>query len=318
MKKAHQTHLPVRRGPPDLSETNESKRMSKSKRISNENEKSAKLSEASVKEKAEEAESSAETQKGGILREYFESAIVTVIMALFFMTFVAQAATVPSASMENTILVGDHFLINKFIFGPGPHAPFLPQRDVRRGDVVVFRYPSESIPSEEIYQYKTFFIKRIVGLPGETIEVRGAEVYINGAPLPEYRIVAHDRHLGNDRAALKQLEAPPKTDPEAYSVYYKPETLNVETAYVTSEMKYAVFEPYTLKSDEYFVMGDNRDNSKDSRYWGPVKRDLVVGKAMFVVWSYDQSLPKSGAPIVGPIVNLITNTRWGRMGTRIR
>ena len=75
----------------------------------------------------------------GVVREYFESAVVTVIMALFFMTFVAQAATVPSASMQNTIFVGDHFLINKFIFAPGPHVPFLPQRDIRRGDIIAFK-----------------------------------------------------------------------------------------------------------------------------------------------------------------------------------
>src|ERR671914_578547 len=89
-------------------------------------------------------EAEAAQPRRGVLREYFESAVVTVIMALFFMTFVAQAATVPSASMENTIYVGDHFLINKFIFAPGPHVPFLPQREVRRGDVIVFRYPGKS------------------------------------------------------------------------------------------------------------------------------------------------------------------------------
>ena len=254
----------------------------------------------------------------GILREYAESAIVTVIMALFFMTFVAQAATVPSASMENTIFVGDHFLINKFIFAPGPHVPFLPQRDVRRGDVIVFRYPAESIPLEDIYQYKTYFIKRVVGMPGETIQVKGADVYINGEVRPEHRIKASDRYLGNDKAELKKLDPPPKAEGETYSVYYKPETFNPETAYVSDDMQYAVFEPYTLKDDEYFVMGDNRDNSKDSRFWGPVKRDLVVGKAMFVIWSYDESKPRSEVPLAGPLINFFTNTRWSRTGTIIR
>src|SRR5688572_32462580 len=110
----------------------------------------------------------------GLFREYFESAAVVLVMAMFFMTFVAQAAEVPSASMENTVYVGDRFLINKFVFAPGPTLPFLPQREIRRGDIVVFKYPAKSVPSENIVQYKTLFIKRVIGLPGETIEVRGA------------------------------------------------------------------------------------------------------------------------------------------------
>src|SRR3712207_9388223 len=98
----------------------------------------------------------------GLLREYAESAAVVLVMAFFFMTFVAQAAEVPSASMENTVYVGDRFLINKFVFGPGPALPFLPQREIRRGDIVVFKYPAESVPAEKIVQYKTLFIKRVV------------------------------------------------------------------------------------------------------------------------------------------------------------
>src|SRR3712207_4159596 len=114
------------------------------------------------KEPAGERAGEAKGPPRGLLREYFESGVVVVIMALFFMTFVAQAAEVPSASMENTIFVGDRFLINKFIFGPGPSLPFLPQREIRRGDIIVFKYPAESIPAEQIVQFKTLFIKRVV------------------------------------------------------------------------------------------------------------------------------------------------------------
>ena len=262
--------------------------------------------------------------KQGVLREYFESAVVTVIMALFFMTFVAQAATVPSASMENTIFVGDHFLINKFVFAPGPHVPFLPQRDVRRGDVIVFKYPSDIDTNDEIVQYKTFFIKRVVGLPGETIQIKGADVYINGQVIPERRIAAHDPKLGNDQSELKQLEPIPAAADAPYSVYYRPRTLStVETdedrqARKADGLIYGVDKPYPLKDDEYFLMGDNRDNSKDSRFWGPVKRDLIVGRAMFVVWSYDESAPKDTTPLLGPLVNFIRNSRWARVGTLIR
>jgi signal peptidase I len=221
--------------------------------------------------------------------------------------------------MENTIYVGDHFLINKFIFAPGPHVPFLPQRDVRRGDVIVFRYPAESIPREQIFQYKTYFIKRVIGLPGETIEVQGSRVFVDGKELPEHRIAVHDKRLGDDKAELKQLNPQLKTDDDPYSVYYSSLVTDEDRkAYFSAEMRYGVHEPYKLKPDEYFMMGDNRDNSKDSRFWGPVKRDLVVGRAMFVIWSYDESRPKDDTFLIGPVINLFNNTRWGRTGTLIR
>src|SRR4051812_21912462 len=128
----------------------------------------------------------------GLLREYAESGAVVIIMAFFFMTFVAQSAVVPSASMENTIFVGDHFLVNKFIFGPGPALPVLPQREVRRGDIVVFKFPGPSNPREGIVQYKTLFIKRVIGLPGETIQVKGANVLVDGRALPEFHFETRD------------------------------------------------------------------------------------------------------------------------------
>src|SRR6266545_4899375 len=110
-----------------------------------------------------------------VSREYFESAVVTVIMALFGMTFIVQAVKVPTGSMQNTITIGDHLLVNKFIFGPGPSLPFLPQRDIRRGDIIVFKYPgnpkdplgdqrSDNIP------FKVNYVKRVIGLPGDHVQ----------------------------------------------------------------------------------------------------------------------------------------------------
>ena len=246
----------------------------------------------------------------GLLREYAESAAVVLIMAVFFMTFVAQAAEVPSASMQNTVYVGDRFLINKFIFAPGPALPFLPQREIRRGDIVVFKYPAESVPVENIVQFKTLFIKRVIGLPGETIEVRGREILVNGRPLPEYRVTALDRNLGNDKAELKRLESPPPRGDEPYTVYYSP-TPN------ESGFNHAIRRPYRIPDGQYFVMGDNRDNSKDSRFWGPVPRELVVGRAMFIIWSYDESARRSAGGL-GFVSDLLNNTRWGRIGTLLR
>jgi signal peptidase I len=259
----------------------------------------------------------------GLLREYAESGAVVFVMALFFMTFVAQSAVVPSASMENTIYVGDHFLVNKFIFGPGPTLPFLPQREVRRGDIVVFKFPGESIPREGIVQYKTLFIKRVIGLPGDSLQVKGPNVYVNGRALPEYRVKTLDPQLGNDKAELKRLEsAAPRAD-EPYAVYYRPDTLSKrdgdDSTDAFSGFKYAVGEPFRVPEGCYFMMGDNRDNSADSRVWGPVRRDLIVGRALFVIWSYDEHARHSDAPVPFNIVSdFFNNTRWSRLGTLIR
>jgi signal peptidase I len=260
-----------------------------------------------------------ETPKGpprGLLREYFESGAVVLVMAMFFMTFVAQAAEVPSASMENTVYVGDRFLINKFVFGPGPHLPFLPQRDIRRGDIVVFKYPAESVPAEKIVQFKTLFIKRVVGLPGETIEVKGRDVYINGRLLPEYRVETRDCALGNDKAELRNLvEERPKAD-ESYTVYYGSRAVCGERR-PDSDAVNGIRRPYLIPEGHYFMMGDNRENSRDSRYWGPVSRELVVGRAMFVIWSYDEAAPQETG-LTGFVRNFFNNTRWGRIGTLLR
>ncbi|HEV7889901.1 MAG TPA: signal peptidase I [Pyrinomonadaceae bacterium] len=258
----------------------------------------------------------------GLLREYAESGAVVIVMAFFFMTFVAQSAVVPSASMENTIYVGDHFLVNKFVFGPGPALPVLPQREVRRGDIVVFKFPGPSNPPQGIVQYKTLFIKRVIGLPGETIQVKGAHVYVDGRELPEYRIETRDEHLGNDKAKLEKLRATSERAGEPYAVYYTPDTLarrEGEAANPFSDLKLATGTPFKIPEDSYFMMGDNRDNSADSRVWGPVSRDLIVGRAMFVIWSFDEHAPSSAAVFpLNFVSDFFNHTRWSRMGTLLR
>jgi len=273
-----------------------------------------------IEEKSEDARDDAEDRpKGparGLVREYFESGAVVLVMAMFFMTFVAQAAEVPSASMENTVYVGDRFLINKFVFGPGPHLPFLPQRDIRRGDIVVFKYPAESVPVENIVQYKTLFIKRVIGLPGETIEIKGRDILIDGKLLPEYRVESPDCNMGNDKAELKRLTAErPKAD-EPYTVYYRSHTACSEIPPGADAVN-GVRRPYRIPEGHYFMMGDNRENSRDSRYWGPVSRDLIVGRAMFVIWSSDLSAPQEPG-VSGFVSGFFKNTRWKRIGTFLR
>src|SRR6476620_10373136 len=141
-------------------------------------------------------------------REYFESFVVTLIMAIFGMTFILQAVTVPTGSMQNTIRVGDYLLVNKFIFTPGGHElPFLPQRSIQRGDIIVFKYPGNKVHPEmdrkrnpPTIPYQINYVKRVIALPGETVEFRDNQVFINGELLPEHRMLgdAEDRDSALD------------------------------------------------------------------------------------------------------------------------
>src|SRR5713101_7264963 len=169
-------------------------------------------------------ESVVETEPTGppktVIREYFESAVVTVIMALFGMTFIVQAVKVPTGSMQNTITVGDHLLVNKFIFAPGPSLPILPQRDVKRSDIIVFKYPGnpfdpESDKQEDNIPFKVNYVKRVIGLPGDAVEVKGLKVYVNGQPLPEHIMVVENI---SDKGPLKIIEDTPRQGNELYDV----------------------------------------------------------------------------------------------------
>jgi signal peptidase I len=219
------------------------------------------------------------------VREYFESIAIAVILALFVRTFVVQAFKIPTGSMENNLLIGDHLIVNKFVFGPdrGFERPVLPMRDIRRGDIVVFKYPED--PERD-------FIKRVIGLPGETLEVRDKRVYINGTRLEE--------------TYVHYLE-PPRGPSEYHEV----------TSYDLRER----YGPVKIPTDKYFVMGDNRDNSQDSRYWGFLPREYVKGRALMIYWSYeseteDYQQTGIGATVkdlVSVVVHFFTRTRWSRM-----
>ena len=251
-----------------------------------------------------------------VWREYFESAVVTVIMALFGMTFIVQAVKVPTGSMQNTITIGDHLLVNKFIFAPGASLPFLPQREIRRGDIIVFKYPGNPYdPSrDERPDNKpilTNYVKRVIGLPGDRISLNGKNVIVNGQILPEHKIEAKDH---NRKDPLEILDAPPRQPNETYDVYYQPGDQDNDYALFT---KAGSRGEVVIPDNKYFVMGDNRDNSEDSRFWGFVPRDLVIGRAMFVYWSYDESAPSSGDGL-WIIYDFFKNTRWSRTGTLVK
>jgi signal peptidase I len=262
-----------------------------------------------------------------VFREYFESFVVTLVMAIFGMTFVLQAVTVPTGSMQNTILIGDYLLVNKFIFAPGGKPlPFFPQREIQRGDIIVFKFPgfpkelakSKAERDQAGAPYQTNFVKRVIGLPGDTVEFRNNEVYVNGQQLPEHRIIAdspEDRTgREDDQAALVVKSEEPRTPDEKYSVYYGADSMEIAAkGKLPPSGAYGV-EGKIIKvpDDSYFVMGDSRDHSLDSRYWGVVNRDLIIGRAMFVYWSCDRAASD------GSILGCITNPRLDRIGKLIK
>src|SRR5258707_7598648 len=237
----------------------------------------------------------------GLLREYLESAVVHVIMALFGMTFIVQAVKVPTGSMQNTIVVGDHLLVNKFVFAPGPRLPLLPQREIRRGDIIVFKYPGNPFDLERDRQednipFQVKYVKRGIWLHGDSVELKGLRVFVNGQPLPEHIIVARNV---NDKAPLEIVEDTPRQGNELYDVYYFADKVEAarrgQDVSFSPDFNFAVNgKPAKVPANSYFVMGDDRDNSLDSRAWGFVPRELVIGRAMFVYWSYYETQPFSG------------------------
>lgn len=251
-------------------------------------------------------------------REYLESFTVTLIMAIFGMTFILQAVTVPTGSMQNTILVGDYLLVNKFIFSPGGDpVPLLPMREIKRGDIIVFKYPGNKVNPDNdrrrgIIPYQINYVKRVIGLPGETVEFRNNQVFINGQLLPEHRLIGDPPTTGDDQSALEIREFEPRQPNEQWDVYYSEDTM--EAVLSGRKISQQGFEfgvagkPSVVPENHFFVMGDSRDNSEDSRYWGFVPRDLIIGRAMFVYWSCDRGASN------GSMAGCLTHPRLDRIG----
>ncbi len=286
--------------------------------------------EITAKEVSKKDEPRTDGPPKSVFREYFESFVVTLVMALFGMTFILQAVTVPTGSMQNTILIGDYLLVNKFIFAPsGNPLPFLPQRNIERGDIIVFKYPGnkvrpESDRSRGIIPYQINYVKRVIGLPGETVEFRNNQVFINGELLPEHRIIAdspEDRSgRPDDQAALIIKSEEPRKDTDKYSVYYSESTMTAAEK-ATKESRKLTRPDYefavpnktmVVPENQFFVMGDARDNSEDSRFWGFVPRELIVGQAMFVYWSCDRAASE------GNFFGCLSHPRFDRIGKMIK
>ncbi len=246
--------------------------------------------------------------KKSVVREYFESAVVTVIMALFGMTFVIQAVKVPTGSMQNNILIGDHLLVNKFLFGSAQEQwrSIFPFRPVRRGDVIVFKFPQDP---------QTNYVKRVIGLPGDSVEVKGIHVYVNGEELPEHRLFANRPMFDSKDSSLQVQSDEPAPRGARYTVYWEPRAGDENWGGGFHSGRYAVGETFQVPEGHYFAMGDNRDDSEDSRFWGTVPRENIIGRALIVYWSYDERAADRGGNL---LVNLFRFTRWQRTGNLIR
>jgi signal peptidase I len=199
------------------------------------------------------------------LLEFLESFLVTILLVLFGTTFVVQAFKIPSQSMEPTLLVGDHLLVNKFIFGGSGawYEKLLPYRSVRRGDIIVFRFP---------YDDHEHYVKRVIGLPGDRLRIIDQQLFINEAPFPE----PYAYHDLTSYDPLSENFPPP---PGHFTMMgLRPEWAGQIRNYLRSG-------ELVVPPDHYFVMGDNRNDSSDSRSWGFVARDAIIGRPILVYWS---------------------------------
>ncbi len=215
-----------------------------------------------TEERRESVVSDRPVPEKSVIRQYAEAFVIAIVLALVIRTFVVQAFKIPSGSMQQTLLIGDHILVNKFLYGA--EIPFLDWRmpglrNPQRGDIIVFKFPQDEGRD---------FIKRVIALPGERVEVRGKQVYVNDKPLREPYAVHMDR-------TIQESPLSPRDS----------------------------FGPVVVPPGNLFMMGDNRDYSMDSRFWGFLDMKKIKGKAFIIYWSWDRDRFRP---------------RWGRIGMLIR
>jgi signal peptidase I len=234
--------------------------------------------------------------------EYLESLLVTVILALFGTTFIVQAFKIPSPSMERTLMVGDHLLVNKFIFGGTGkwYEKILPYRPLRRGDIIVFKFP---------YADHQHFVKRVIGLPGDHLKMVDQQVYVNGKKLNE-PYVFHDPTMNSNPLNYDF----PLIGGALYIYGMQPE-------WARDIHKYVQGDELVVPPGKYFAMGDNRDDSEDSRYWGFVDRSAIMGRPFLIYWSINATTSDYGQSTflqrlestLDTLIHLPQRTRWNRM-----
>jgi signal peptidase I len=242
------------------------------------------------------------------IREYFESLVVTVILALFGTTFVVQAFKIPTPSMEDNLLVGDHLLVNKFVYGRPDSgiARLLPFREIKHGDIIVFKYPEDLSKN---------YVKRAVGLPGDRVKIVNQTVYLNGKPLEESYVF----HKSPEVRSLPIRDNFPLLKEQITRFADYQQNKDIFDSYFFYK-EYTQGQEVVIPSGYYFAMGDNRDNSADSRYWGFVPRKNIVGRALMIYWSYDtdpgEHLRDSFVDRIQQFgdlfINFFRKTRWSR------
>jgi signal peptidase I len=251
--------------------------------------------------------------KKSVAREYLESIVVAVILALFIRTFAIQAFKIPTGSMEENLLIGDHLLVNKLVYSPSL-APWedalFGKKPIRRGHVVVFKFPED--PTRD-------FIKRVIGLPGETIEIRDKQVFVNGTPLDEDAQICSEEPGGEKTCR----DADPSRD-GPYKVFFLRAPLRPDDPEYSLHAGSAGdnWGPQTVPPGQLLVLGDNRDNSRDSRFWGFLPIDQVKGRALLVYWSYEatrEEYRRTGlVEWVKDTLSAFGRTRWKRFFHVIR
>jgi signal peptidase I len=233
---------------------------------------------------------------GGDLISSIESLLGTIVIAVFVITFVVQAFQIPSQSMENTLLVGDYLLVNKLCYGGGGLGDDLvPYQKIRRGDIIVFLYPVD--PTQH-------FVKRVIGVPGDHLRLVNKKVWINGKPLdePYVRYLEPPNNLFRDNFPRTDIPAP-----------------GMEGKWWLQMQKLVDDGELIVPQGDYFVMGDNRDDSQDSRYWGFVPRENIVGRPLIIYWSvrdWDENPSPTLAGRLNHVAYAMTHffqiTRWHR------
>ncbi len=241
-------------------------------------------------------------KQGETLPEFIASIASVLVTGLFIITFIVQAFEIPSSSMENTLLIGDHVFVNRVSFAPTSRwiGPLLPYQQVKRGDIIVFLSPEEP---------GLYLVKRVIGVPGDRIHLRNGTVNLNGVAQTEPYVVRDPNVMYDPYRDEFPSVMPPPPPPSA------------------SPELGLLFAPYIQDGDlvippgHYFAMGDNRDHSKDSRYWGFVPRENIIGRPAFIYWSFDtprgQEIPTTIGDRISSIIYVITHfptrTRWARM-----
>ncbi len=302
--------------------------------------------ETTPQEEEQKPDEDVKTGRKRHFREYLQAILFTVLVALFLKAFFIEAFRIPSGSMEQTLLEGDFILVNKFIYGfktprtipltniAIPVCSILPIKNPKIGDVIIFEFPGGR---DEVTPGRSeTYIKRCIGTPGDTVEIIDKTVHVNNRAVTNPPLMKYQSYEIHPRGQTNLRMFPPGMDnsEDNYGPVVVPKKrMLISIHYDTIDQWYVFIrreghtveirgdkifidgrltDSYTVERDYFFMLGDNRDNSLDSRFWGFVPSDNIIGKAMFVYWSWEQNIPEYH------FIDKLSSVRWNRIGTIIR